>query len=98
MDNVLEEHGGWMSMASWVTAERHSEPTVCVESKMCLPQWRTRVQREWIWENFQTLPEGPRAGLKDSQIAYFLCSFAGTATKPKRQIAWGPGTQTRLKF
>ena len=53
-----------------MAAEKHSEPTMRMDIKICLPQRCTRVRHVWIWENFQTPPEGPRAGLKDSQIAY----------------------------
>ena len=53
-----------------MAAEEHSELTTRTDNKICLPQRCARIRHAWIWENFQTPPEGPRAGLKDSQIAY----------------------------
>ena len=53
-----------------MATEEHSEPTVYIDNKIGLPQWCAKIRHVWIWENFQTPPEGPRAGLKDSQITY----------------------------
>ena len=61
--------------------ERHSEPIAYMANMSCHLQARSWIQHVWIWENFQTLPEGPRAGLKDSQIAYFLHIILATPIK-----------------
>ena len=75
-----------------MAAEKHSEPTMRMDIKICLPQRCTRIRQVWIWENFQTPPEGPRAGLKDSQIAYPCIGVVVPLPKTNIHNSWlNPG-------
>ena len=71
-----------------MAAEKHSEPTMRMDIKICLPQLCTRIRHVWIWENFQTTPEGPREGLKDSQIAYPCISVVAPLPKTNINNSW----------
>ena len=58
----------WRKLIDTGDCWRHFEPIMHMVVMAHPPLGHNRIPHVWMYENFQTLPEGPRAGLKDSYI------------------------------
>ena len=62
----------WRKLLDTGDCWKHFEPIMRMAVMAHPPLGHNSIRHVWMYENFQTLPEGPRAGLKDSYIGQKL--------------------------
>ena len=72
----------WRKLIETGDCWRHFEPIVHMVVMVHTPLGHDRISHVWMYENFQTLSEGPRAGLKDSYIGQKLTQPSSLNTTP----------------